>query len=162
MFCLKFSDRVVCVTWFGAIALVLIIPWSVARFLSIKEWNLGYAAFAVYLEGVIPAVMAAFFGSRFGVRICSQDSSLSNSRPFVLGVKISIAAAVAWLVVGVFSIVVCGLFFDTSRFAGGIFVLALFGFPVYGVIAGFGGLALRRLAIRRSITKDGSGQKTAN
>lgn len=157
----KFSDRALCATWFGGLALILILPLSMARFLSIKEWSLGYAAFAVYLEGVIPVLMAALCGARFGVRICRQESNLSDFGYCVLGVRISIAAAVAWLVVSVLSIVVCGLFFDTSRFAGGIFVLALFGFPVYGAIAGFGSLALRRLVIRRGMTTDRSGQKTS-
>ncbi|MCB0334878.1 MAG: hypothetical protein KDD62_01190 [Bdellovibrionales bacterium] len=161
MLFVKFSERALCATWFGGLALALAFPWSVARFLSIKEWSVGYAAFAMYLEAVLPAIIAAFFGARFGSRICRQESSLSDFGFCALGVKISIATAVAWLIVGFLSIVVCGLFFDTSRFAGGIFVLVLFGFPVYGAIAGFGGLALRRLVMRQGMIKGGSGQKNA-
>ena len=171
----KISDRALCATWFGGLALILILPLCVTRVLNfIEYWREGYAdftvypdpayavyyAFAVYLEGLVPVGAAAFFGSRLGVRICSQESQLSNFASFILGVKISATAAVAWVVVGVLSTLVGGVFFDTSRFAAGIFVLALFGFPIYGGLAGFGGLALRRLVIGRGITKDGSGQKT--
>ena len=158
----KVSDRALCATWFGGLALILILPLCVSHVLNfIEYWREGYAdftdypdpafavycLFAVYLDGLVPVGAAAFFGLRLGVRICSQESKLSNFESFILGVKIGATAAIAWVVVGVLSTLVGGVFFDTSRVAGWIFVLPLFAFPIYGGIAGFGGLALRRLVI---------------
>lgn len=162
----KVSDRALCATWFGGLALILILPLCVSHVLNfIEYWREGYAdftdypdpafavycLFAVYLDGLVPVGAAAFFGSRLGVRICSQESKLSNFESFILGVKIGATAAIAWVVVGVLSTLVGGVFFDTSRVFGLIFVFALFGFPIYGGIAGFGGLALRRLVIGRGL-----------
>ena len=146
------SNKSICATWFGFIALIPTFPFAIGRFSSISTWSIEYAICAILLECLFPVALASFFGSRFGTVLCDQGITLSNFQSFLIGLKISILSAVGWVLVSFLSILIIGMFLDASRFLGGIVILALLGFPGYGNLAGFGAIALRGLHRRNLVT----------
>lgn len=147
------NERAFSALWFGGLSLILLLPLSTARFSSIVDWSAPHAVFAVCLEGLVPFVMAALSGYSLAPRVCSAEPALSSFHAFMAGVKISLCAAAGWVIVGIASVLVGRVFLDTSRFAGGVLVMAIFGLPIYGTLAGFGAIVLKSVIHGRAAAK---------
>ena len=150
-----------CALWFGGFAAALAAPLGVARFYAFNrcvpilsnelpiscEPHLALRFVAVAVETGIPVVMAAVFGMLIGPGIWLQDNRPTAGESFWNGVKIAArAGAVSW-VAGMLLLAVLSRFLHPMywRLAGNVWILMVFGFPVYGTWAGIAGLVLRWL-----------------
>lgn len=150
----RWRDRALAAALFGALAALPALPWSVSRYLSIKEWDGQGAILVLILEGFLPIIMAAFYGARIGGRALAQGESLPRVKALLIGISIALKSAVGWFISALIIVMAMSPFVDTRRMLGGVPILAIVGFPIYGSLAALGGLGLRFLALKTRRAND--------
>lgn len=140
------THRIISAACFGAFASLLTLPLVVLRLtqLPVGE-DFKMKAYLLFIEGALPVMLAVSFGSILGARI-NKDSGLSAA--FGVGLILVIPVVVLWIVAALLSASVLFPYPLSSRLAGNVFVMGLFGIPIYGLVGGFAGLSVRALARR--------------
>jgi cytochrome c biogenesis protein CcdA len=146
------SAKTIAAIWFGLVASLIAIPFSIAHFLAGRDFDQGYTWLILFFEGVLPVAAAAFFGSSIGGAIWRERENTSLKRAFLLGVKIALASAAGWAISGIFLGKILDAVLHTSRLGGGILALAVFSIPITTPLAGLGAVVLRLLVTKKFVS----------
>ena len=156
------SAKTLSALWFSALATIAVFILPALQWISSLLLTRGdqiknnwtpdayFVLTTMILHVFIPVIAAAVFGGRLGECIIVQHSTISAKYAFGRGVKIAFYSAIAWLIAGMGWLALMARFTDVSRLSGVIFVLAIFGFPIYASLGGVGGVVLKKIAAFRS------------
>lgn len=137
----KLQQKGICALWFGVSASLLAVPNGIARYNTVAL----EPVYVAVMEGVVPVLIAVLVASFNERKFFIEPSDVGSFTFFKIGMRISVLSAVIWFVVAIIG----GLVYseDVSRLTSSVGVLAVMGFPIYGILAGISGIFLRKFVL---------------